>query len=163
MVRQSGGGQTPDSPQCHVRLSDPLASKQTAALNHQVPGAHKQAQAPEAYIAHPPGKGLQSRNQPSSPLGHKASLGSSQGLPTTYMSDVRLKILHPEGPDHKPEFNRAKPPAQGDLPVLEQRSTVPWLETGTPAPPTHTPELYHLLSAQPSRDAQCHHDARGCC
>lgn len=54
MVRQSGGGQTPDSPQCHVLLSDPLASKQTAALNHQVPGAHKQAQAPEPYITHPP-------------------------------------------------------------------------------------------------------------
>lgn len=41
------------------------------------------------------------------------------------MSDVRLKIPHTEGPNHEPEFNRAKPPAQGDLPVLEQRNTVP--------------------------------------
>lgn len=34
-----------------------------------------------------------------------------------------LKILHPEGPNHKPELNGAKAPAQGDLPMLETNNT----------------------------------------
>lgn len=50
---------------------------------------------------------------------------------------MRLKILHPKGPNHEPEFNRAKAPAQGDLPVLEQRKTVLMVKDRAPAAATH--------------------------
>lgn len=45
--------QTPDSPWCHVLLSDPLANKQMATLNNQVPGVQEQAQTSEPYITSP--------------------------------------------------------------------------------------------------------------
>lgn len=44
------------------------------------------------------------------------------------MSDMRLKILHPEGPNHEPELNGAKAPTQGNLPVLETRNTEPMVK-----------------------------------
>lgn len=45
--------QTPDSPWCHVLLSDRLANKQMATLNNQLPGVQEQAQTSEPYITSP--------------------------------------------------------------------------------------------------------------
>lgn len=77
----------------------------------------------------------------------------------TYVSDVCLKILHPKGPNHEPEFKGAKPPAQGDLPVLEQRNTV-LVVRGKGTAPSCTLQLYHPLPSQTSRDRKRHHDSK---
>lgn len=61
------------------------------------------------------------------------------------MSDMRLKILHPKGPNHEPEFNRAKASAQGDLPVLEQRNTMLVVKDRDPRC-SHTPTLGFIIS-----------------
>lgn len=122
---------------CHALLSVPLADEETAALlNHQVPGVRKQCRAPEPEDAGPQSRSA-SRNQPSQ-AARRAWAQPSQRS-STYVSDVCLKVLHSEGPNHEPELQRAKPPAQGDLPVLEERSTPPMVaDKGS-----RTPELYH--------------------
>lgn len=47
---------------------------------------------------------------------------------------MRLKILHPEGPNHEPELNGAKAPTQGNLPVLETRNTELMVSSKVPYP-----------------------------
>lgn len=39
----------------------------------------------------------------------------------SHLADVLLQPLDPVHPEHEPELQRAEPPAQGDLPVLQQR------------------------------------------
>lgn len=47
---------------------------------------------------------------------------------------MRLKILHPEGPNHEPELNGAKAPTQGNLPVLETSNTELMVSSKVPSP-----------------------------
>lgn len=64
---------------------------------------------------------MQSRNQLSSSGENRGTQAQPPQWHATYMSDMCLKILHPKGPNHEPEFNRPKPSAQRDLPVLETK------------------------------------------